>query len=437
MLFDFLFNRHKAKRQQPTAYASSAEFVSKNIADLKHLLNFTGYNDPNKNIESLAKIAHCRLIVLCLPADGHNNYTVVKSSNVNICKCGSSIAWQHIQPWASSDYQSLAPQLPFADSECTEILSVPVKGEHNILSGIIIAISTDKSTDVNVKLQMLHLLTPPFEAELRCVRQKHEIRQLEQRIASLNQNIEILNTDLEKERNIATESKNLKSAFLTNLSHEIRTPMNAVVGFMDLVESAQNDQDRHDFITIMKQNCRQLLRVIDSLIDISQLQSNYLLKPPCPTQLNELLTKTKQKYEDLIRHANKDIVIETSFALDTPNDTIWNSDEIIDKVMDLLMDNAFKFTERGKISISYSINHKEATFCVTDTGPGVKPGSEGKIFELFDEHEKIGEDGEQHGKGTGLAIASRYLSLAGGRIWLDTSYRGGACFYFSIPADKL
>ncbi len=437
MLLDFLFKRRKSASQKQTICSTGAEFVSKNIADLKQLLNFTGYNDPNKHLENLAKITHCRVIVLCLPTEWQNKYTVVKSSNVNICRCGSSLTWQHLQPWASSDYQNLAQQLPFADSECTEIMSVPVKGEHNVLSGIVIAISEDKTTDVNAKLQMLHLLTPPFEAELRCVKQKQEIRQLEQRIASLNQNIEVLNTDLDKERNIATESKNLKSAFLTNLSHEIRTPMNAVVGFMDLVESAQNDQDRHDFITIMKQNCHQLLRVIDSLIDISKLQSNYLLKPPCPTQLNELLTKVKQKYENLIRHAGKNIVIETSFALDTPNDTIWNSNEIIDKVMDLLMDNAFKFTEQGKISISYSINHKEATFCVTDTGPGVKPGVEGKIFELFDEHEKIDGNGEEHGKGTGLAIASRYLSLAGGRIWLDTSYHGGACFYFSIPADKL
>ena len=235
----------------------------------------------------------------------------------------------------------------------------------------------------------------------------------------------MLNNDLDRERNIANESRSLKSAFLTNLSHEIRTPMNAIMGFMDLVQTSTDVKERNEFIDIMKQNCHQLLTVIDSLIDISKLQSNYLLKPPCPVQLNELLSEVKQKYEARLRRDKKDVTIETAFALKTPNDTIWNSDEIINKVMGLLMDNACKRTERGKISISYSINHKEATFCVTNTGPDVKPGSVSDEFKLFDEATG------------GLAIASKYLALANGRIWVDTTYRDGTCFYFSIPTDKL
>ena len=74
---------------------------------------------------------------------------------------------------------------------------------------------------------------------------------------------------------------------------------------------------------------------------------------------------------------------------------------------------------------------------MTNTGAGIKPGSEDKIFDLFDEAPDGSGTAENHGKGGGLAIASKYLALANGRIWVDTTYKGGACYYFSIPTEKL
>lgn len=404
---------------------------------VKAMLGFTGYNDVGRRLANLASLTKCRVVALCGTTDGQDKFIVEKSTSAELCKTGQTFTWQHIQPWVSTDYASISDTLPFNDLESSAILSAPVKNERNIIVGVVIGLTADKQNDINSKLQILHLLTPPLEAELRYMKQIRENRLQEMRIASLNQNIEVLNNDLDKERNIATESRNLKSAFLTNLSHEIRTPMNAIMGFMDLVQNSKDDAERNEFINIMKQNCHQLLCVIDSLIDISKLQSNYMLKPPCPVQLNELLSEVKQKYEARLRRDGKNVTIDTAFALETPNDTIWNSDEIISKVMDLLMDNACRNTESGKISISYSINHKEATFCVTDTGAGVKPGSEDRVFDLFDEAPDGSGTLDNHGKGIGLAIASKYLALANGRIWIDTTYKGGACYYFSIPTEKL
>lgn len=438
MVFDSFFKHHQAKLMagKQAVYASGTDFVAHNLAMVKTVLGFTGFNDPDRRLENIAQLVKCRVMALCSIADGQNRFTVVKSTDHDICKCGQTFTWQHIQPWGSTD-AAAASQLPFRSPECHITLSVPVKDDRNMLAGVVIGLSMDKTTDIDTKLQVMHLLTPPMEAEIRCIRKREENRQLEQRIAALNQNIEVLNTDLDKERKIAAESRNLKSAFLTNLSHEIRTPMNAIIGFMDLVQNADDAKDRNEFIDIMRQNCHQLLYVIDSLIDISKLQSNYMLKPPCPVQLNELLSSVKQKYATQLRRDGKAVEIETSFALETPNDTIWNSDEIINKVLCILMDNACEHTKSGRITISYSINHKEATFCVADTGEGVPSELSDRMFDLFDDRVLTEHSPEQHGKGSGLAIAQRYLALANGRIWLDTTYHGGACFYFSIPTEKL
>lgn len=438
MVFDSFFKHHQAKLMagKQAAYASGADFMANNLAMVKTILSFTGFNDPDRRLANIAQIAKCRVMALCKLDDDQDRFTVVKSTNEDMCKVGQSFTWQHILPWGSTD-ASAAASLPFRSPDCPITLSVPVKDDRNILAGVAIGLSMDRTIDIDTKLQVMHLLTPPLEAEIRCIREKEENRQLSQRIAALNQSIEVLNTDLDKERKIATESRNLKSAFLTNLSHEIRTPMNAIIGFMDLVQNAKESKERDEFIEIMRQNCHQLLYVIDSLIDISKLQSNYMLKPPCPVQLNELLSEVKQKYAALLRREGKAVDIETSFALETPNDTIWNSDEIINKVMCILMDNACKHTTSGKITMSYSINHKEATFCVTDTGPGIPQDEAKGIFDLFADGGVGAHAAESHGKGSGLAIASRYLALANGRIWLDTSYRSGACFYFSIPTEKL
>lgn len=438
MVFDSFFKHHQAKLMagKQAVYANGADFMANNIAMVKTILSFTGFNDPDRRLANIAQIAKCRVMALCKLDDDQDRFTVVKSTNEDMCKVGQSFTWQHILPWGSTDASAAAP-LPFRSPDCPITLSVPVKDDRNILAGVVIGLSMDRTIDIDTKLQVMHLLTPPLEAEIRCIREKEENRQLSQRIAALNQNIEVLNTDLDKERKIATESRNLKSAFLTNLSHEIRTPMNAIIGFMNLVQNAKEPKERDEFIEIMRQNCHQLLYVIDSLIDISKLQSNYMLKPPCPVQLNELLSEVKQKYAALLRREGKAVDIETSFALETPNDTIWNSDEIINKVMCILMDNACKHTTSGRITISYSINHKEATFCVADTGPGVPQDEANGIFDLFAGGGVGTHTAEAHGKGSGLAIASRYLALANGRIWLDTSYRSGACFYFSIPTEKL
>lgn len=434
-----LFSRGKKKESNSmkSQYSSVAEFLSENIVDVKRLLSSVGYNDRHKRLVDLANMTGCQILLLCMKKKDVDKFKVIDSSEEGSSEIvGREFSWQHNQVAASSEAATLLSKLPFANlhgASC--FISVPIKNSYNALSGILLGLSFNRIDNMEENTRLLHILAQTFDAEIECVRMKDLQNQYEQRISSLNQTIEILNTDLAREREKSMESRELRSTFLTNFSQEIRTPMNVVVGFVDLLETAQDEKERLEFASIIKQNSMLLLRVIDDLIEISKLQTSFMFKPAEPQQLNELLNGIKVQYEGKLKQMGKKIPIETSYALSTPNDTIWSSSEIISKVMELLLDNACKFTDSGEITIGYMVGQKEYSFFVKDTGVGIKPGEENMIFNMFTQGEGVA--GRYDGGGIGLASAKKYVELSNGKIWADTEYSDGACFYFTIPKECL
>jgi signal transduction histidine kinase len=432
-----LFSRSKSKvaNVAKSQYGSATEFLSDNIADVKRLLSSVGYNDKHKRLVDLASMTGCQVLLLCSKMNNIDTFKVIDCSDTSFDVIGCEFTWQHNQPAASSDAVLMLSKLPFPNISATSFISVPIKNSHNILSGILLGLSFSKIDNPDANVRLLHILAQPFDAEIECERLKAKQGQYDQRISSLNQTIEILNTDLTREREKSLESRELRSTFLTNFSQEIRTPMNAVVGFVDLLETAQTDEERMEFVGIIKQNSMLLLKVIDNLIEISKMQTSFMFKPAEPQQLNELLLNLRIQYEGKLKQSGKKIPIITSFALSTPDDTVWNSSEIITKTMDLLLDNACKFTEKGEIMIGYTTNQKEMTFFVKDTGIGIRKGEEDIIFNMFSQGEDVA--GCAEGGGIGLALARKYVELLNGKIWADTDCEEGAKFCFAIPMEKL
>ncbi len=437
-----IFSKKKKSKitSQTKAYADEVDFVANNVTMVKPLLSSTSYHDKHRRLCDIAQMIDCYTVMLC--AKGHelsDSFSVVDSSDMSYCPESTTFTWQHMQAAASNDASGLIEALPFQHIGAQAFISVPIKNHNNVTMGILLGISTKRIDNIDAKTQLLHLLAPSFNAVLECTALRAQLRQFEQRISSLNQSIEVMNADVMREKEKSAESKEIKTVFLTNLSHEIRTPMNAIIGFVDLLETVQSDEERAEFIAIIKQNSKLLLTVIDNLIEISKLQSSYMFSPAYPRQLNALIDKIIKRYELEIKQSKKPVRFRTTYALATPNDTIWNSEEIVSKVLGYLLDNAVKFTNEGEITVGYITNEKEMTFFVRDTGCGIKKGQEESIFNMF----CIGDNGvlsaadDDMSKGLGLSLAQKYVALAGGHIWVDPSYSGGACFYFSIPNDKL
>lgn len=435
--FGKLFGRKKSDDNRKVSnYAEVSDFVTDNLVDLKRLLSTTGYNDRHRRLADLAMMCGCQVMLLCQKIAGQDKYMVVESSDRSFQVDERTFVWQHSQPVASSDASTMLLSLPFPKIGATGFISVPIKNSKNVLTGILLGLSLNTINKIDEKTRLLHLMAPIFDSEIESEKLRQGKAQYEQRIVSLRQNIEVMTNDLKIEKEKSAENKELKSIFLTNLSHEIRTPMNVIMGFVDLLETA-SEEERMEFVRIIKQNCDILLKVIDNIIEISKLQSSYMFKASTPVQLNDLLDEIRNRTLEKLKLMDKaDISVETSYAMDSPNDTIWNSEEIITKTLEQLLDNACKFTTSGKISFGYTFDHKEANFFVRDTGRGIKSGEEERIFHMFSVVDNSLTRATS-GTGIGLAVAKKYVELANGRIWCDTGYRGGACFYFTIPTEKL
>jgi signal transduction histidine kinase len=239
--------------------------------------------------------------------------------------------------------------------------------------------------------------------------------------------------ELEISKIKAEESDKLKSAFLMNLSHEIRTPMNAVLGFSDLLSNPQlSDKERNEYVEVIQQSGKNLLEIIEDLVEMSKIDSQ-LIKPNLkPFDLDEFIQQIFLSYEKL--YSNEKV----SFKLVKPEKTIQKyviSDKVkLGEVITNLLNNSYKFTEEGFIILDYDVDEKSKliNFSVKDSGIGIPNDFQENIFKRFS---KINAQGisANEGLGLGLAISKAYVEMLDGKIDFNSQEGVGSTFYFSIP----
>lgn len=241
--------------------------------------------------------------------------------------------------------------------------------------------------------------------------------------------------ELEIAKNKAEESDKLKSAFLMNLSHEIRTPMNAILGFSDLL-SHQNlsEADRKEYIKVIQQSGKNLLEIIDDLVEMSKIDSQ-IIKPNLQAfDLDELVHQLFNSYEKL--YSNDKV----AFKLNRPSQKISHniiSDKVkLGEVITNLLNNAYKFTEEGFIILDYTLDekNKSITFSVKDSGIGIPTDFQENVFKRFSKINSK-EISANEGLGLGLAISKAYVEMLGGQISFNSQEGIGSTFYFSIPLN--
>ncbi len=238
--------------------------------------------------------------------------------------------------------------------------------------------------------------------------------------------------NLRKAKKKAEESDKLKSFFLANISHEIRTPMNAIIGFSDILAMPNfPEKDRKTYISYLKESTNTLLQLIDNIMDLSKMEAGqiklkkekFIISSILKEEMN--LLKIKKEIE------NKNIEFKINNNIE--DFAIFSDKERIRQVIKNLLNNAFKFTERGKIEISFFINDENyLQFSVKDTGIGIKKEYKNIIFIRF---RKVEENVFQNyqGAGLGLTISKKIIELLDGRIWFTSEINKGSTFHFIIP----
>jgi len=237
--------------------------------------------------------------------------------------------------------------------------------------------------------------------------------------------------ELIKAKEHAEESDRLKTAFLNNISHEIRTPMNAILGFSSLLNNQFLEREAiTSYAEIICHSTLQLELIISDIISIATLEAGQVKVQTCEINVNTLLRMLFIQFESNA-NASK-INFSISSSLPDNQSTIITDDLKLKQIIVNLLNNAFKFTDKGEIQFGYVLKEKYLEFFVKDTGIGIHPNMHDDIFIRFRQAERSRER-LYGGNGLGLSISKAFVELLGGEIWVKSELNKGAEFYFTIP----
>ncbi len=236
----------------------------------------------------------------------------------------------------------------------------------------------------------------------------------------------------------AEESDRLKSAFLANMSHEIRTPMNGILGFSQLLLKPDLSQEKKEkYLDILNQNGRQLLGIINNIIDISYLEVNQLKSNPTTFSIKKLFDDLNIFYAlEENRFNKKDLIVLFENNVSANTDVIISDLGKIKQILINLINNALKFTKNGHIQISSRIENSNLYLSVEDTGIGIPKEKQKLIFERFGQVENI-YTRQFAGAGLGLPISKGLIELLKGELHMESNVGTGSKFEFYIPFSTI
>lgn len=236
-----------------------------------------------------------------------------------------------------------------------------------------------------------------------------------------------INHDLQIAKERAEKTEKMKSNFIANISHEIRTPLNTIVGFADMLRDSDKEE-RTQYIHIINNNSDLLLNLVSDVLDLSRLSDEDFVLNIQPVNLEEccqhaLSTVKHSIYpnvETVFTHPEKPFEMETDSLR-------------LQQLLVNLLGNAAKFTEKGKITLDYTVDQDSSSviYSVTDTGIGIPLEKQNLIFNRFEKANDI-----KQGTGLGLSICQAIAKRFGGHLSIDSTYTSGARFVFVMPIEN-
>ena len=233
---------------------------------------------------------------------------------------------------------------------------------------------------------------------------------------------------LEKQEAELRELSAFKSHFFVNLSHEIRTPLTLIQGYTNQLSFKDTDTENKQKTTIIKEQCQQMQDIINSIMDLSKMESNEFQLISTPVALDTFLEKHFTDFQSLFAKKN----IEFAFNNSTSKTSILIDDKLFSKTITNLLSNALKFTPaNGNVSINTSFTDDGLNIEVIDTGIGIRKEEKEAVFNRF--YQVKNDITKSQGSGIGLAFTKSIVDAHHFNIEVESTFGEGCCFIISVP----
>jgi signal transduction histidine kinase/ActR/RegA family two-component response regulator len=254
-----------------------------------------------------------------------------------------------------------------------------------------------------------------------------------ERIGDREQRLRKMIVELEEARDQAESAARSKSSFLANMSHEIRTPMNGVMGMIALLKQGELTEQQRAYFETIERSADALLLIIDDILDFTKIEAGRLKLGKSAFRLRDSLSSIEALFSEPASQKG----LALTFAVDKaiPELIVGDAGRIRQILLNLI-GNAVKFTDAGDIRVKAGISEggggPQVRFSVTDTGPGIHPDDQARIFGEFYQAD-VSLTRAHGGTGLGLAITEQLVQLMGGRIGFDSSWGKGSSFWVELP----
>ncbi|WAH60854.1 ATP-binding protein [Pseudomonas silvicola] len=268
--------------------------------------------------------------------------------------------------------------------------------------------------------------------EARIAQLESEAQALRVELEETNQGVLALYGELDNQAEELRQASDLKSRFLSYMSHEFRTPLGSILSIASLLSDELDgplSPEQHKQVAFVSGAARELSDMVDDLLDLAKIEAGRISISPAWFDMFDLFSALRGMFRPIVDMSQVDLIFEEPVGLPR----LYSDDKKLAQILRNFISNSLKFTQRGYVRISASLeNEREVRFAVSDTGIGIPPELHDTLFEDFSQVDSPLQK-RLRGTGLGLSLCKRFAALLGGRVGVTSEPGVGSTFYVIIP----